>query len=237
MFAKEDIEIEVADAIMEKPYGFSVGNQHFYLYPMTLGKTLLLTSHIKALGIDEEKLKSNPYLEMLSIVKQRKAECAKVIAYHTFKCKEDLFDVEKIGQRASFLIENAEDADLSTLLVLSLTKDQQIAAFSKHFHIDKDKERMRKVLKVKENKNNYTFGGKSLYGSLIDSACQRYGWTMDYVVWGISYTNLQMLLLDQQSSIYLSDAERKHCHVSQDGAYINGDSKENMRRIRAQFSD
>lgn len=41
----------------------------------------------------------------------------------------------------------------------------------------------------KKVQNQYVFGGKSIWGALIDAACERYGWTFDYVVWGISYNN------------------------------------------------
>lgn len=237
MFGKEDIDIEVADAIMEKPYGFALGKKHFYLYPITLGKMLLLSNHIKELGVSIENTKRNPYEEMLKVVKEKREITARIITYHTFDKKEDIVDVNKVARRSQYILKNAEDADLATLLVTVLAKDQLLTEFLKHFKIDKDKERMRKVLKVKDSKNNYSFGGKSMYGTLIDNACQRYGWTMDYVVWGISYINLQMLLADQQSSIFLTDAERKSCHVSQDGTFISGDNKENMKMIRQMFSD
>ena len=42
------------------------------------------------------------------------------------------------------------------------------------------------------------FGGKTIWGTLIDAACERYGWTFDYVVWGISYNNLTLMLKDKK---------------------------------------
>lgn len=41
-----------------------------------------------------------------------------------------------------------------------------------------------------------SIGGRSLWGAVIDPLAQRYGWTMDYIMWGISWANLNILLLD-----------------------------------------
>ena len=71
----------------------------------------------------------------------------------------------------------------------------------------------------------------SVYGSIIDQACERYGWTFDYVVWEISYTNLQMMLRDSVKSIYLTDEEAKRCHVPIDGKSIDGNDAQQMDDI------
>lgn len=68
---------------------------------------------------------------------------------------------------------------------------------------------------------------------MIDTACQRYGWTFEYVVWGISYANLQLLLADSVTSIYLSDEERKRVNIPQDRDIINADDPANMAKIKA----
>lgn len=39
-------------------------------------------------------------------------------------------------------------------------------------------------------------GGRSLWGGLLDIACAKYGWTLHYVLWEISYLNLNMMLAD-----------------------------------------
>ncbi|MCI2145849.1 MAG: hypothetical protein LKK08_06345 [Bacteroidales bacterium] len=31
---------------------------------------------------------------------------------------------------------------------------------------------------------------------MIDPVCSKYGWTYDYAMWGISYLNLYMMLVD-----------------------------------------
>ena len=86
-------------------------------------------------------------------------------------------------------------------------------------------------MKIKERKNTITFGGKSIYGTIIDSACERYGWTMQYVVWGISYTNLCMLLADSTKDVYLTDDEMKKYQSSDNTNTISADDIGNMNLI------
>ena len=79
-------------------------------------------------------------------------------------------------------------------------------------------------------------GGKSIYGLLIDFACQRYGWTMDYVLWGISYVNLNMLFADDITTVYLSDEERKKLGRG-DGRMVDADDPKNRDLIRKMISE
>ena len=46
---KEILEMGIADTIIEKPIGFIVDEQHFYIYPVTLGKTYILARLLKSL--------------------------------------------------------------------------------------------------------------------------------------------------------------------------------------------
>lgn len=69
-----------------------------------------------------------------------------------------------------------------------------------------------------------TLGGRSLWGGLLDVACAKYGWTLDYVLWGISYLNLTMMLLDAITVDY--DAEPQI-----DNDIINADDPANRDRL------
>ena len=82
-----------------------------------------------------------------------------------------------------------------------------------------------------------SFCGKSTYGTLIDWACQRYGWSMEYVVWGISYANLQMLMADSITSVYLSEVERKKLGITDNRDIINADDPKNRELIRKMLSE
>ena len=88
-------------------------------------------------------------------------------------------------------------------------------------------------IKARNDKNNLTFGGKTVYGSLIDAACERYGWTKDYVVWGIDYTSLRLMLADKVNSVYCSEDEMKKlpASVRNTNEEVIKPTKENMERI------
>ena len=90
---------------------------------------------------------------------------------------------------------------------------------------------MKKAMDAKDNKNTLVFGGQSIYGSLIDTACERYGWTFDYVVWEISYTNLKLMLADSSKQIYLTDDELKKSKIAVSATYINGDDPKAVRQF------
>ena len=93
--------------------------------------------------------------------------------------------------------------------------------------MEEEAKRMAKVNAAKKSENSFIFGGKTIWGTLIDAACERYGWTFDYVVWGISYNNLTLMLKDKITSIYLSDEERKKAHIPAAGEeVIDGNTKE-----------
>ena len=70
---------------------------------------------------------------------------------------------------------------------------------------------------------------------MIDHLAQRYGWSMDYIVWGISFKNVQMLLADMVTSINLTDEEAKKCRVSNDRNFISGDDMNNIEKIKQMF--
>lgn len=234
MYKDKDIEQFIADAVMARPYSFSVGEEHFNLYPVTLGKMFLLQRQTENLGIDEKALQYDIALEALRLVKSKKDECLTIICYHTCKDKNEVFDNVLISKRKEVFKENLSDEDIAALMITVLTSDKT-SLFTKHLGIDVENDRLNAVMKIKKqnDKNNIGFGGLSVFGSIIDVACERYGWTKDYVVWGIDYTSLRLMLADKVNSVYCSDEE-----LTQIPANIrkkNDDSikptKENMETI------
>lgn len=226
------IELNIADTIMERPYGFRINGQQFYLYPVTLGKTYLISRLTGSLELNNRIISVNPYIEALRICDEKKDVVCRLLAYHTFNKKEELFNSSLIDERSNFFSGNLGKEEMSQLLVIALS-DVDIDTFIKHFGIDREKKEQEKIMRVKNDKNSFSFGGKSIYGTIIDVACERYGWTMDYVVWGISYTNLRMLLIDHVTSIYLTDEEKKKVHISSDRTFINADNPENLEKIKS----
>lgn len=229
---KKLIDMNIADTIIERPHGFKVNQCQFYLYPVTLGKTYLISRLVECLGINLEIIKANPYMEALRLCQEKKEIVCRILSYHTINRKDELFDCNLVQERCDFFCKELDDDSMAQLLVMVLPEGD-ISTYVKRLGIDKEKEWQAKAMKAKKDNNSLVFGGKSIYGTLIDAACQRYGWTFEYVVWGISYANLQLLLADSVTSIYLSDEERKRINIPQDRNVINADDPENMAKIKA----
>lgn len=221
MKQKDNTKINLIETIVERPKGFTVGEKHFFLYPMTLGKMLLTENVIESLSIDTENFKLNAYIEVLRLAKESKESCSLLIAYHSLNSKKDVLNSELLIERKEYFAKELDDEDVASLLLICLSWNRT-EEYIKFLALDKESERMKRVLSVKKDKNTYSFGGKSIYGSLISNACEKFGWSYDYVVWGISYMNLQLLLKDSVQTVYLSDEEAKHCHVPIDGVTLDG---------------
>ena len=236
MEANERIDIEVADAIIDKPFAFEVSGKTLYIYPLTIGKQMLLARLYSQLNIEVGKLFADEIEQVYNICSHNKELICRILAYHTLSKKSEILDIQLVNKRCKFLLKHLDIADL-TKLAFYVLQDNRVEEFTKHFGIDREQRDQQKIMRVKKDKNSISFGGRSPWGSLIDRACERYGWTYDYVVWGVSYINLTMMLADCSNTIFLSDDERKKVHISNDRTYIDGDNKDNMEKIKALFNE
>lgn len=220
------IGTKVAMVLTDMPLGVSVGKEHFHLYPQTLGRMYLTSQLIDKLEINQENLKINSFMEALRVVNLHPMECCKLISYHTLRKKSEMLDKKTLDRRANKLCYLCPKDDLATLLITILS-DNTLNEITKDLGIENEAKRMAKINQAKETNNQYVFGGRTIWGSLIDAACERYGWTFDYVVWGISYNNLTLMMKDKITSIYLSDEERKKAHIpAASEEVIDGNNKE-----------
>lgn len=220
----KQLELDIADTIIDRPKGFSVGRRHFYLYPVTLGKMYLQQRVTESLDLNKELLQVNPYAEALRLVETKKEECCLLLAYHTLQTKKEVLSNRTVTIRKNIFLREMDNEDIATLILACLTNDKT-ALFIQHYGIDKEIERMSEIANAKESKNTFSFGGKSIYGTLIDAACERYKWTFDYVLWEISYTNLMLLMKDKVTSLYLTDEEMKKIHINNISEFVDGNSK------------
>lgn len=229
---KNDIDDLIADSVIGRQIEFSLGGRRFCIYPFTLGKTIVLNRLLKDVELNDQILAVNPFVEALRIAEQARDIACRLIAYMTCNGKDEVMNSELVNERAKLFAEGMDNEDIATLLLHYMTSDRT-DQFAKHIGLDKDAERKSKVMSAKSegDKNNYTFGGLSIFGTLIDWAAERYGWTKDYIVWGIDYTSLKMMQADAISSIYVTDDERKRLHISNDRNRVNGDDKAAVKQF------
>lgn len=199
---------------------------------VTLGKRLIISSIVSKLGVNQDILSVDPVCETMRLASTKKEETARIIAIACAKDKVQTFDEQWVGRQTQFF-RSISTEDRAALLhtVLSYDRSQGLC---QHFGIDKEIDDLRKTLSVKKDSADLTFCGKSIWGQLIDPLCERYGWTLDYILWGISYNNLQMLMSDQVKTVFLSDEERKKLHLPERGTTVykaEDMTAEEMRRV------
>lgn len=226
---------ELTDAVIERPVDFSVGKTRLNLYQASLGKMFLVTRLLDSMKVSQQRLSEDAFSEAARLCRFNRENVVRLIAFYTVKYKEDHFNNELIERRCSIL-STLDDEELTTLLMIVLTQDSS-DKFIKEYGIDKEKQIVQRIVKYKQDKGNLSFGGKTVYGTLIDSACERYGWSFDYVVWGISYTNLRMITADSVVSMYLSKDDMKKLHVSADREVIDASDPKNFEKIKAMLEE
>ena len=232
MEEKKKIEMNIADTMMEKPIGFEINGRHFCLYTATLGKMHLISRLIECLDMNLTVLEVNPYIESLRLCSEKKDIVCRILAYYTMSRRYDIQNEIKVKKRTDFFNNNLDYKELAEILMIVLTWED-VQSYIKFLGLDKEQAVRKKITDYKQKKSStLDFGGKSTYGILIDWACQRYGWTFDYVVWGISYANLQMLMADAIISIHLSDEEKKDLRIY-DSDIIDANDPKNREIIRA----
>lgn len=223
---------------MERPICFAIeGKGNFKLYPSTIGKNYLLSRQMDSLGIDVNVMRMNPYAESYRLCCTNTDTVCSILAYHTFTRKDDILDSWLIRERASLLSSSLDKDEMATLFMAAITRDD-VPSYIRCLGLDREHDKRRRVIESKKAGScNVDFCGKSIYGTMIDWACQRYGWTFDYVVWGISYVNLQMLMADAITSVYLSQEERMKLRVFGKGEVIDAGDPKNRDRIKEMLKD
>lgn len=227
------IEEYFADIVMEAPHAFSAGKKQYGLYPLSLGKLMLIQRQMRGIEINDETIAKLPIVEVIRLVGKYRDVCSLIIAYATAKDKAECYDTQRISDTVRDLA-SLDDEDIATLMVYVLTHDKT-EEVKTHYEIDKENNAMNSVLKVKSQGGSLVFGGKTMLGTVIDQACERYGWTVEYVVWGISYSTLRLLMADRVNTVYITDDERKKvpAAVLQRDEEVIRASKDTMAQIKS----
>lgn len=180
---------------------------------------------VDELGIDSGRMRTAPLLELLRVAEYKQALCCRAIALGTCKNKSEIENEKLVAKRAE-VIGGLCTSDIASLLTKVLEQGD-ISDILREYHLDKDLEDYRRVREAKDTKNTYIFCGKTLMGNFIDYFCNRYGWTIDHVLWEESLDRLRLLQADVVKDIYLTDDEARHCAVSADRTFINMDDPGN----------
>lgn len=204
----------VWDTLIELPIEYKVNGQTFSLYPPSLGCTILI-NRTTARGITQEDL----VYEMLAIC--------------SFENRSDAVKHSVLRNRINEL-KQASIEELLPIYTMFAEWGQDQEKFTKYYHLDTEQRYMQRATQAKDRDGgSLVFNGKSIYGTLIDVACERYGWTLDYVLWGISLINLNMLMADKVVSVYLSKEESKKAAVPQNRNIVNMDGQLSKEQLRA----
>lgn len=207
-----DIEQEVWDDILGIPRGFTVDGERFAFYPITLGKSVLLSRLMQTLGIQESSLNLNPAIEVMRIAMEERGTASRMIAICTFKNTGAPLEDRQISGRADFFRKNLSDDDMAKFLLLILRYDRT-GDFISYYGLDTERKDQEKIARIKnKGGNTVAFGGKSPYGAILIPMLER-GLSPRDAVWGVSYTCLRMMLADAPNSIYLSDDEKKAAKI------------------------
>ncbi len=227
----EPVDNDIADVVIERPHAFTAGDETYFLYPPSLGVMLLQRQCLSRLQLDSD---SDLTLQVMLNVHDRREQCALAVAYATCRGKDDVFSASFAGRLRE--IAAIDDEGLTTLLLWVLSALDNTTKLRGRLGLDRDQQRLSEVMRRKDKGNDLTFGGVSIFGTVIDPACERYGWSYDYAVWGVSYACLTAMLLDKVTPVYLTDDERRRIPARFLGArdratVINGDDPKNYEQI------
>lgn len=228
-------EYDLADIVIGRVHGFRVGGEHFRIYPVTLGKMLILSPYMAEIGIGGFLGGSDPYLSVLNLVREKKELCATVLAIHTTPNRQRcLEDTEGIRHRTELFAREMEDGDLASLLVVTLTGDklEQVVGY---LGLDEEQKRMSEVMKAKDCRNSLSFGAKSIIGAFI-VPLKKMNFTVKEILYECGYSFLRLVLMDQHTSVYMSDDELSRVTGST-GALIDSEGADRDLQLEVFFAN
>ncbi len=216
---KNNITSNLAFAMTERPRVFQVNGMPFFIYPTTLGMLQVVKPLIEDLSQDEELSRESELLEIMRICEDDKRKVAILIAYRTCNGYAEVCDVEAVERKADKLMEldSVAMAEILIMILGELACDTE--EYEEVLGITEQRKLMKRTIEIKDNKDSSTvsFGAVSIYGGFIGHFCKEYGWSYQYVMWGVSYVNLKLLLADEKVDIYLTDEERKRSPIPRKG--------------------
>ena len=80
--------IDISDALIERPICFSVKGKRFSVFHPSLGKIHLISRLTEAIGLGEDRRGLDIYASCFVAAKQKRDECLRIIAYSTLPGKD-----------------------------------------------------------------------------------------------------------------------------------------------------
>lgn len=203
------LEILEINAVCDTPVCFTI--QEYCFKPLrlfrkretfpvgciSLGKYLKMQQIADGLGLN--LLNAGFYSKTIPTIDQYKDQISQIIALATLNGKDEVNDQIELERRTNLFSKNFDQASLLDMLNI-ISRMIDIKEFQDQSGMT---EEIKKRKKEKKKPAVYeTYGGLTIWGSLISYVLLKYHWTYDYAVWGISYQNLSMLLSDEMGVDY-----------------------------------
>lgn len=202
----KDVQRDLIDVLTERPVKFVAGGKTYFLYQPTLGKVLLVQKEMNRC--------KGSFADIPTLCFRERALCCRVLALSCLCNRRQYFNDVLLREIAEELDAALSFEDLNKLMFI-VKQMNDVDNLEKSLGVDADDRTRQRVNESKKNGgNSIIFGGRSIYGNLVDAACQRYGWSLEYLLWEISYANVHFMLKDAINSVYLSEEERKKLHLS-----------------------
>lgn len=229
-----DLQDKITDILLALPQGVAIGGERYHFYAPTLGISMMAARYIYALGLDKYMSDVDLTAYILELAAKRRDDVCRLISLFTLSGKDEAWDASAIERRAAAFVAHVSDVELVMLLSMVL-KQPVLKEIYRECGITADRDRQSRIAAIRRSKGNIPeqYGGHTVFGSILDRAAERYGWTKDYIVWGVDLASLQLMLADSISTAHLSDEERKQLGVpAADDIVINADDPASRERLR-----
>lgn len=214
---------------------FEAGSHEYELRQQSLGGELLLGRCMEKLGINRGLLATHTLVELLRIADARRKEALDLIACAVCGSRMEHLRELRTGEIALRLDRTLDTEEIATLLsAILLDREEENFREWTGLYVDMDIQRRLSRERQREG-GSVNLGGRSVFGRLIDTACHRYGWTMEYTVWGLPGSTLRLMLADQVVSMSVSDDECRKLGIRTSGE-IDGDNA-SLDDLRALTTD
>lgn len=185
-------EQRALDTLTEKIESFEIeGNDKeqitLYLYPLQLGRLAMISRRLIDLDLifDDEQMEG-AVKRMWTICSEKSKEVAEIIAIATLRTQQEIEDMLKERTKLIYWSPTMDNFVHHRISIL-------LRGFYERYSLGKNA-----AGNDFPNDNSGAdshYGGRSIWGQ-IDNLINRYHWTLEYILWGISWANVQLMISD-----------------------------------------